>query len=78
MTPEEKNRLREIVAFKWNKLQDPEAWSLLLDDLGVRRMDKFRHLCAPPELDEVRVEEPGGGYLCMKRDTARKILVLGL
>lgn len=87
MTIEEQKRLKEIVKNKYHELftagvwNDPdreESWRLLCENLGIRRLSKLVHLCAPPELDEVRVEEPTGGFLCMGRETARKILVLGL
>lgn len=87
MTIEEKKKLGELVANKYHELfmasawNDPdreEAWNSLCDSLGVRRMGKIVYLCAPPELDEVRIEEPNGGFLGMNLETAKKILLLGL
>ena len=82
MTPEELKRLREIVFEKYTELvpfRSPEdPWNELLDGFHIRRLSKIMHLCMPPELDEVRIPEPNGGYLDMSRETARKILVLGL
>lgn len=86
MTIEEKNRLRDIVREKYLNLEGQsrsvaereESWNLLCDGLGIRRMSKLIHLCAPPEPDEVRVEEPHGGFLGMSLETAKKILLIGL
>lgn len=86
-TPEEKNKLREIFRNRCLGLESQsdsivefeESWDLLLDSLYIRRVSRIVHLCAPPELDEVEVEEPYEGYyLSIPRETAKKILVLGL
>lgn len=74
LTPEEIKKIREIVWAKRVARRDPE----LLDELGVKMMGKLTHLCAPPELGEVRIPDPFGDYLSMSEETARKILVLGL
>lgn len=82
MTPEELKRLREIVFEKYQELvpfRSPEdPWNELLDNLHIRRFSRIMHLCAPPELGEFRIPEPNGGYISLDRETAKKILVLGL
>ena len=90
MKPEEISRLREIFRQKyddldrtpqefWEKGSRERAWDELVESLGLKRLSKLVHLCAPPELDEIRIEEPNSDrYLVIPADTANKILVLGL
>ena len=75
--PEQKKLLREIVWAKCSSIENLE-WCELCDSLGIRRIGKLTHICAPPELGEVRIPDPWGNYLSISEETARKILVLGL
>lgn len=78
MTPEELRKIREMCWAKSIAQNDPAPWRELCESLGIRVMSKLTHICAPPELGEVRIPDPFGSYLSMSEDTARKILVLGL
>ena len=56
-------------------------WAVLLESLGIKKMSKLMHLCVPAEDWEVRMIDVKAGsddYLRIPRDTALKILVLGL
>lgn len=77
LSQQEKTKLREIVRLRCVETK-AEDWSLLLEERSIRRMGKITHLCMPPELGEVRVDDPWGNYLGMTEETARKILVLGM
>jgi hypothetical protein len=82
MTPEEFKKLREIVEKKYHELvpfrRSEEPWNELCDSLRIRRVSGIMNKCAPPELGELRIPEPYGGFLSMDRNTAKKILVLGM
>lgn len=90
MTPEEILELRNIFRKKyaslhrtpeefWEKGSREQAWDELMESLKIARLSKMMHLVVPPTPEEVRVEEPmTDRYLRIPRETARKILVLGL
>ena len=70
MTPEEIRKLGFILSG-----QDRDD----LEKLGVLSMSKIIHLVVPPEKDEIRVPDPNSLlFFSMSRETARKILVLGV
>lgn len=77
LSQEEKTKLRQIVGQK-SLDTTPAEWNILLEERGIRRMGRITHICAPPELGEVRVDDAFGSYLAMTEDAARKILVLGM
>lgn len=82
MTPEELKKLREIVEKKYHELvpfwKSEEPWNELCDNLRIRRFGSLMNKMAPPELGEIRIPEPYGGFISMDRETAKKILVLGM
>lgn len=59
----------------WEKGSREHAWDELMERMGITRISKL----APKPDAGVRIEEPNTGrYMIIPKETARKILVLGL
>jgi hypothetical protein len=90
MTGDEISKLQEIFKKKfldlertpqemWEHGSRERAWDEILEALGIEKMSMLMHMITTPQDGEFRIHEPNTGrILKIPRETALKILVLGL
>lgn len=77
MTQEEIKKLREIIWQRYYQEEDDFAWERFLESIGIKPVSTNTHFRTPKEDWEIRMQM-GMMILRIPRDTALKILVLGL
>jgi hypothetical protein len=83
MTPEDDKKLRDIFDAKYRELafsystENCPTWSLYLNSIGCSTCEQTKILDSN-EFEIIHSPSPFGGFVIMSKETARKVLVLGL